>query len=218
MAFAVIACGGCASLNQGATAGETSDGFELDWDYPIPGGETVVELADVTLPFNPVDPTSLGSPLRIMVTPPDVPIEAQELIWVFEHPEFGRFFLSERLANREARWAEFEGIASQPAEGCSEEPPSDLDEEQFGEGAGPTIVCHFGQHDFATTDTGVEVFATSGDVTTAVHWFVPLPPEQETLLEARVASPAIEMTVIGPSGQFTPNDALTIAGLIEGDR
>jgi hypothetical protein len=200
---------GCASPEAPTAAA----GPEIDWDNPIPDGLNVSDVDAAPLPFTPIEPSGLGTAKEIVTTPSDVSVRGQAIIWVFDHPTFGTFWLSEQLGNQTAASAEFKALATQPKEGCVEE-TSPGAEEQFGEGAGPAIVCYFGRHEFAETASGREVFVTSGETSTAVHWFVELTAAEKDSLKGVVESPAIEMVVIGPSSTFKVEDAMAAANLV----
>ena len=76
------------------------------------------------------------------------------------------------------------------------------------------MVCYFGHHSFAKLSDGTPVFVTSGENTTAVHWFEELAPADSKALPENMKPAAIEIVVIGPSSTLTEADALAAADLV----
>lgn len=212
IALLLAACGAPNEL-PGPVANAGIDADDINWGDPIPDGERVSDVAALALPFTPIEPTGLGDALKIEATPPTIKVGEQAIIWVFDHPTLGTFWVSEQLGDPAAAQAEFEALASQPKEGCTEESTSNNDE-VFGDGSGPAIVCYFGHHRFAKLSDGTPVFVTSGENTTAVHWFEELAPADSDALPEQLKQAAIEVVVIGPSSTLTESDALTAADLV----
>jgi hypothetical protein len=202
----------CASGTVGGSTQETdqADGVGPNWDFPIDGGREVADPAYAGLPFTPVSPKGLGSPLRILVTPGDVGVRSAEIVWVYDQPGGSRMLLIEHLADAGPTQAEFEDLAAQPT-GCQTQAPSSNDAVNFGEGAGPKIDCFGGRLYFTELTPGNQAFVNSGNVTTAVHWFAPLGATEEKALADVFRDPEIEVVIMGPSDQLSEDEALTAA-------
>jgi hypothetical protein len=181
-----------------------------NWDYPINGGQEIADAGSAGLPFSPVAPENLGPPLRILVTPDDVPVGSAEIVWVYDHPEFGRLLLIEHLTDAAPTQAQYEQLAAQEP-GCETSSPSADDVAQLGEGAGPKIVCYGGTHYFTELRPTEQAFVTHGDVTTAVHWLLPLKASDADALGAGFKDPAIEVVIMGPADQLSESQAITAA-------
>lgn len=185
-----------------------------DWDRPIAGGIEVAGAAEAGLPFTPNEPDGLGIPVRILIPPPDAVSAAEtEIVWVYDHPKYGRFFLAQHVVERSTTEREYLELSSQ-VPGCKEIPATAEDEKNFGVGVGPRIECHAGGLSLRTIRGGVSALLHEGGVTTAVHWLEPVSgPGMETISQ-RFRDPALEIVVMGPAGALSAAAALEIAELV----
>ena len=70
----------------------------IDWDHPIVG-VTVASSSEAYghLSFTPTLPVKMGAPLRIMVDDAHSNRAGRQIAWVFQHPIYGRFVLTESI-------------------------------------------------------------------------------------------------------------------------
>lgn len=202
----------CASATGAGDTQEATqaEGVGPNWDFPIDGGREVANPHSADLPFTPISPKDLGTPLRILVTPENVALPSTEIVWVYDQPGGGRILLIEHLADVGPTQAEFDGLAAQPT-GCETQSPSAEDATNLGEGAGPRVVCFGGRHYFTELTPGEQVFVNSGEVTTAVHWFAPLSASEKQALGDVFGDPEIELVIMGPADQLSEEEALAAA-------
>jgi hypothetical protein len=182
------------------------------WENPIGNGVAIDDPLEAGLVFIPDVPDDLGLALRILVTPEDAaPAPYREIAWVYEHPQYGRFVIKERIASGTGVLAEIAELASHTP-GCVplSPVPSGLGEGAYGE------VCHHGERSLITLGSGVTALMVVGENTTFVQWIVPLefPTIDDEVLVHEVeeySDGALFVRVIGPTPDFSPEDAGAVA-------
>jgi hypothetical protein len=94
------------------------EGPSPNWDKP--GGVQVADLKEAApyLSFTPVAPRGLGPASKLLVggTKPD--LSAKTLLWVYEQPVYGRFWVRESIAEVDQAW--IDSRRNNPT-GCSED-------------------------------------------------------------------------------------------------
>jgi len=67
------------------------------WAKPFEGDEfSTLAEAEAAIDFEPLAPTQLGPPAAIIVFPPAPTVEDRYLVFVYDHPTFGIFYIKER--------------------------------------------------------------------------------------------------------------------------
>jgi hypothetical protein len=67
------------------------------WAKPFVGDEvSTLADAEAAIDFEPLAPTQLGPPAAIILTPPAAMGEDQVVVFVYDHPTFGIFYIKER--------------------------------------------------------------------------------------------------------------------------
>jgi hypothetical protein len=67
------------------------------WARPFVGDEvSTLADAEAAIDFEPLAPTQLGPPAAIILTPPAAMGEDQVVVFVYDHPTFGIFYIKER--------------------------------------------------------------------------------------------------------------------------
>ena len=82
------------------------------------GGVRVADLNEATpyLAFRPVVPRALGSPAKFFVNGNKPDMTAKSLIWVYDQPVYGRFWVNESVAQTSQAW--IDSLANNPTD-CS---------------------------------------------------------------------------------------------------
>jgi hypothetical protein len=75
------------------------DAREVDWDNPIRGvAFDSITTASATLPFKPLEATSLGDPSSVVASNPDTtPLEGRSLALIYDSPKYGKVDVIESL-------------------------------------------------------------------------------------------------------------------------
>lgn len=212
VASLLVACAADSkSDSQGVPTGESTEkvpsGF---WQSPINDGIAIPTESAALLPYVPRIPDdALGVPERIVTTnPASAPPALREIAWVYQHSTFGTFVIRERIASGSGARAEMEEMSTQ-APGCSTGPAR----EEFGPGA-TEDACFYGERSLIEIGPGVQALLYVGESTTFVRWVEPLKgvldPEIERFVD-EFPEPALLIEVIGPSGEFTAEEAAAVA-------
>jgi hypothetical protein len=191
-----------------------------NWDAgALPGSVPVAGVDAARLPFGPNVPDGLGTPVRVVASDPaEYSGVDRAIAWVFDHPTYGLFVIQERIVPRAAVEAEWDELVGE-APGCRSVPATPEVQEGFGLDEGAAIEeCSYGNRSFVTLDNGVRAFVLEGNVTTSLQWLEPVKDADEAALlayRAEVGNPALELavqvTVLGPVGELTKDEALEIA-------
>ena len=181
---------------------------KLDWSVPFANAVELPSVASAHIPFVPRVPSPAlgeGATPTIFETDPSTTLTiGRQIVWAYNSPQFGQFFIYESLAPGPGTLAEWRNLAD-TKEGCHAVPAT----EYFGEGTS----CHYGK-DTLTTINGKTALISEGNNTTAVSWLEPFQPQGEqppALEESLGGPPFVEVTIIGPSGEFTAGEARALA-------
>jgi hypothetical protein len=221
LAAALALLWGCASGDTAAPRAISSNSegsatpnsfFASLWQNPIADGVAVESLDAEGLVFTPHAPAALGAPLRVVVTE-ETTVEGpyREVAWVYDDPAYGPFVVVERIVNESGATAEIQELSTHTP-GCS---PTPVSEEELGEGA-YAEACTAGYGSLETLKDGTSALEFVGGNTTFVAWVEALtfPSSEDESAVTRVlefSKPALYIQVIGPSPDFTKEDALAVA-------
>jgi hypothetical protein len=203
-----LASSSCASTSGPAGAREPAlavpSGY---WDNPF--GNASVEIADVAeanLPFEADVPgEDLGQPVRIVTSDPSEPSVAREIAWVYDDPTYGRFIVRERAVNLSGAQKSISDLLG-ASPGCL----------STGEN-GATVECHYGDRSAVHISDDVIGVLVAGAATTFVRWAGPATViDEDAFADYANDFPVVGLLVevIGPSGEFTPEEALAVAALV----
>ena len=101
----------------------TCEGPSPAWDSPFgAAGTQVADLKEAApyLAFTPVIPRGLGSPAKFFIGGNTPDMSARGLIWVYEQPVYGRFWVKESIAEVVQTQNWIESMRNNPT-GCSNE-------------------------------------------------------------------------------------------------
>lgn len=92
----------------------------VDWDDPLVGGTAVTESeASNLLAFSPVIPADLGTPEAILVNQTqNLNPSFRVLALIYEHPDYGKFWILERVPQATQAVLEAHAGPCDPALGC----------------------------------------------------------------------------------------------------
>ena len=176
------------------------------WDTPLSNAVEITAVAAAALPYAINEPDGLGAAKRVLTSDPAAEPEAfREIAWVYDHPVFGRFIVRERAVNLTGAQASIEELLGAKP-GCVSP----------GEG-GAIEDCHYGERSRISLPGGQTGVLFVGDVTTFVQWVEPaIVLDSAAFAPYRGDFPQIGLLVeiLGPAGDFTPEEAQTVAALV----
>lgn len=206
----VLLAAACARSPAGTAPpqGGAAEGLPEDF-FDRPLGTAGSEVADVTaagLPFQPLVLDRLGPALRQFVAVPADDPRASAAAWVFELPEVGRFVVIEQPDD-----VTEEGLAAEaspvPSPGCA------TYEVKTDTGDRVTLKrCAYGKASLATLGSGRPALVISGESVTSVTWVEPLILTGGTQVDLEGWN--LEVKVMGPAEDLTPEEAVAVANEI----
>jgi len=216
-AILVVAAGCARSQSQSGTSSDAAarsvpepNGGEQPAEDVIgnPIGSHAIEvtsLDEVQLPFQPIAPAGLGTPVKILVSPVDRDAEPK-IAWIFDDPTFGTFHVSERITSlTDELLAGQAGMKS----GCTTQ---SLDPGAYGEGAYSTGCVMAGMQMLALGD-GRSALVMPGDDVTTVMWLA-----KPTILDASafpgVKAPMLTFELVGATAAMDPQQAAALAARV----
>jgi hypothetical protein len=127
-----VGCGRVAPDNQSSTKpGSHLPAFNHDgqdvpdpnWDVPFVNAVEVSNLGEAAdrLSFAPVFPDDLGTPFRILVSNTAIEPNQRKLALLYDHPDYGRFNLIEKVSEITLIDLETQAAGCLPETGCSAE-------------------------------------------------------------------------------------------------
>lgn len=190
------------------SAGDPEALSDAAWREPLgQDAERVPDVARAHLPYEPEQP-NLPEASGIQVTSAaKAPPELRQIAWTYDDPSIGRFVVLQELIEGGSRAQE---ILEQPAQrpsGCVTISP--YDEEHFGEGA-YKVECSGGGTSLVQIRDGTTAVAVQAAHSTSVTWLQPVEVTDRGVF-ARLVDPRLQITVKGPSSDFSLDEAIAVA-------
>lgn len=167
-------------------------------------GVEVANVRDADLPFQPLVPDRLGSPLRIVAYSEGPKTAA--VAWVFDNPTLGQFAVMERVDDMSEEGLKVEA-SPVPSPGCTTVEVDD------GKGGTTTLErCAFNPSKLITLADGRDALLTAGERFSTVTWIEPLVAAPGVTVDLPGWNLVVE--VMGPASGFTRDQAIEAANQI----
>lgn len=217
------------SCGYGALGSDVPGGMEIDWDAPVDGAAvTISDPSEADVLFTPDVPQGLGTPVEIETSDPasiDDVVADRQIGWVFDHPDFGRFWVVEWIVDAGATLWEWDEEAASGPPGCRGiEPaagPSPVAEPPAVPGPSPAppvplYSCTYADLSLEKVGDGALGLLMQGRNVTSLEWMRPAEDlDLETMDDSLIEEPMLLVLVMGPADHFTAEMAMSVP--IHGD-